>query len=77
MGLERKFTEGDFRNLMIQNYDNNIDHNNKNELFHNSYIKLAMVSACMSEEIGSIFLKFGIPVVISVQADEEILDKCA
>ena len=51
---------------MIQNCDDNIDYNDKSKLWDNSYIKLAMVSACMSEEIGSIFLEFGIPVVISV-----------
>jgi hypothetical protein len=38
-------------------------------------IKLAFVSACQSEQIGDLFLKAGIPIVISVNADQEIMDR--
>ena len=38
-------------------------------------IKLAIVSACHSEEIGNIFLKCGIPVVIAVNSEFEIADE--
>jgi len=32
------------------------------------------VSACHSEEIGEIFLKAGVPVVIAVNSEEVIMD---
>ena len=38
-------------------------------------IKMAFVSACQSEEIGEIFLKSGVPVVVSVNSDQEIMDE--
>ena len=37
-------------------------------------IKLAVVSACQSEEIGRILHEAGIPVVIAVNASQEIAD---
>ena len=37
-------------------------------------IKLAVVSACQSEEIGRIFHESGIPVVIAVNSSQEIAD---
>ena len=36
---------------------------------------MAFVSACQSEEIGEIFLKSGVPVVVSVNSDQEIMDE--
>ena len=38
-------------------------------------IKLAFISACQSEEIGNIFHKAGIPIVIAVNANQEIADQ--
>ena len=38
-------------------------------------IKVAFVSACHSEEIGNIFHRAGIPVVIAVNSKTEIMDK--
>lgn len=41
-------------------------------------IKLAFISACQSEEIGKIFSKAGIPIVIAVNAGQSIKDSaCA
>ena len=37
-------------------------------------MKLAFVSACQSEEIGNILKEAGVPVVIAVNADQEIMD---
>lgn len=44
-------------------------------LQQNMQIKLAVVSACQSEEIGRIFGDAGIPVVIAVNSNEEIADE--
>jgi hypothetical protein len=61
IGLEDKFSQDRLRALLGMS--------SKHE------IKVAFVSACQSEQIGEIFLKAGIPVVISVNADQEIMDR--
>ena len=60
-GVEDKFNEKRLAELLGKN---------------KHQIKLAFVSACYSEEIGEIFFKSGIPIVIAVNSGQEIMDDC-
>lgn len=65
-GLEDKFTQDRLQKLLgISQTPDRPTHD----------IKLAFVSACQSEEIGKIFLEAGIPIVISVNSEQNIMDQ--
>lgn len=69
-GQEDRFSQARLSKL-LGIYSNDIS---KTANQQNHQIKLAFVSACQSEEIGEIFLKAGIPIVISVNTDLEIMN---
>jgi len=59
-GISDKFSQSRLKNLLAGD--------------QNHGIELVFVSACHSEEIGNIFSKCGIPVVIAVNSEFAILD---
>lgn len=66
---------GEEQKLFVQQLKELLGIQNDSMPRHN--IQVAIVSACHSEQIGNVLLEAGIPVVISVNADQGIMDEAA
>lgn len=66
------FEDDDHPTLMYK-----MDEVSLSKLISGSSVKLVVISACYSSQLGKVFIEAGIPVVISINASDQVYEKAA